>query len=694
MDGEKRLHLLIGESSFNVADDYVSAIRDAGFAVREKRVEDLEDLEEALNTQRPDLILCSTGMDELSPREIITALSAHNIELPLIMVDPDPTPAARVEAMRAGATDLIIKGDIAHLQLVVSREYRNLINYREMVSCKSAFGESERRCHGLLDNSRDAIAYIHEGMHIYANSAYLERFGYDDSEELEGMPVMDMVDTEDQAKFKDYLRAHAKGKSKESELDLQLVTLDGKGFQGKLEFSPATIDGEPCTQIIIRDHRASKDLEEKLQYLSKQDLLTGLYNRQYFLDELEVAVEKARSGTAETALIYIDLDNFKEIKEQVGIAGSDLVLTDVAKMLSSKVAENDTLARFGDSTFTVLSYNKQALGAEMLAEELRHAVTDVISEVGVQSITTTCSIGISTIDSRSVDAHEVISQADLACEVAKKGEGNKTHIHDPVADQEAGDQRDEDWVERIKLALKENRFRLVFQPIVSLHGDSRENYEVLVRMIDTHGDVIMPGQFIQAAEQANLLAIIDRWVIVHAISVIADQRRSGRNTHFFIKMSGASVVDEGTLGWIRECLQKHRLEGDAITFEVHEEDATHHLKTAKVLFEGLKQLHCSVALEHFGKGAKSFNILKHLPVDMLKIDGSFIHHLGGNRENQAMVKSITDMAKSLEKKTIAEFVEDANSLSVLWTCGVNYIQGYFLQGPEEVLEFDFVNEGV
>jgi len=694
MDGDKLLHLFVGENSFNDADSIVSTLRDAGFAVRDKRIEDQEDLEDALKEQRPDIIISSTALEELSTQQILQTLQQHEITIPVVMISDDATSVRRIEAMQAGASDLVGKGDSELLQLVVKREVTQLSNFKTMQLLEGAYSESEKRCHSLLDSSQDAIAYIHEGMHIYSNPAYLERFGYENSEELEGMPVMDMVSDDDQSKFKEYLRALSKGKAKENELDMQLVTFDGNNFQAKMEFSSASIDGEPCTQIIIRDQRASKDLEEKIKHLSKQDLLTGLCNRPYFLEELDVAVDDAKSGSTSAALLYIDLDNFKAIKEEVGIAGSDLVLTDIAKALSKKVGEGDTLARFGDSSFTVLSQNKEELGAELLGEELRNAVTDMVSEVGMRSVQTTCSIGISMLDGSSSDAHEAVSRADLACEVAKKGGGNKLHIHDPVGDQQAKQQHDEDWTAKIRSALKENHFRLLFQPIVSLHGDSSENYEVLMRMTDKQGEAIMPGKFIPAAIQSGLLSQIDRWVIVHAISVIAEQRRSGRNTHFFIKLSGASLTDEGTLGWVRECLQKHRLEGDSLTFEIDEGDASKHLKLAKTLTDGLQQLHCSIALEHFGKGSNSFNLLKHLPVETLKIDGNLIHHLASSRENQAMVKSITDMAKEMKKTTIAEFVEDANSLAVLWGCGVNYIQGYFLQGPEEVLEFDFVNDGV
>ncbi len=280
----------------------------------------------------------------------------------------------------------------------------------------------------------------------------------------------------------------------------------------------------------------------------------------------------------------------------------------------------------------------------------------------------------------------------LACETARKKGGNCIHQHDPVTEEKAGRERDEQWTQRVRDALEKNEFWLVYQPIASLHGETQEKYEVLVRMADEEGNEVLPGQFLPAAENANLIGEVDRWVMRRAIEVLTERRRGGHDTVFFIKLSVKTVSEPTLLSWISEQLKAARLQGDTIVFELSEAAAVTNLKQAKAFHGGLQELRCGLALEHFGSGVNSLQLLKHLPADYLKIDGSFMHNLAGSAQNQEMVKSITETAHSMGKTTIAEYVEDASSLAVLWQCGVNYIQGHFLQSPGEEMNFDFQGE--
>ena len=542
----------------------------------------------------------------------------------------------------------------------------------------------------LLDSSRDSIAYVHDGMHIYANSSYLEMFGFGNLDEIEGTPIMDMVAGDDQGSFKEFLRNYGKDESgTEASLDVKCVSAKGS-FNAKMEFTPATIDGEPCTQILIRDQAiGDKELEQKLKYLSKQDVLTGLYNRQYFMEELELAVNNARAGSGNSGLLYILIDNFKAVKESVGLGASDLVVSDIANLIKDKVGALGLPARFGDSSFTVLIKGKDAAASQTLADELRRAVEEHILDIEGRSLTLTTSIGISLVTESSPGAQEILSRADLACEVARSSGGNRVHLHNPVADEQVGREREQQWNHLIQEALSEDRFHLVYQPIVSLQGEIDEKYEVLLRMRDSEGEDIRPGQFLPVAMQTGQIVEIDRWVIRKAAEVLAERRRNGANTVFFIKLSGPTLDDHELPIWISQVLKEARLATDAIVFEIAENDASEHLKGAKAFVATISSLHCKTSLEHFGSSPNSFQLLKHLPVDYLKIDGKFIHNLMRDTDNQAVVKSIVDMARSMNKVCIAEFVEDASSLTVLFQYGIQYIQGYFLAEPTEGLNYDF-----
>ncbi|HHH42532.1 MAG TPA: EAL domain-containing protein [Gammaproteobacteria bacterium] len=693
MDKEHTLRLLVVEETRNDAEALANVLRNAGQASRLTYAENLDAIGTALDTQAPDLILCATGLEDASLAAVAELLRQRQLNVAMIAIGESCDEAGIIEAMRDGAADLCSYDMPEHLQLVVKRELSQAQTSQSAHDYEARFRESEKRARMLMESSRDAIAYVHEGMHIFANSSYLEMFGFDSLDEIEGTPIMDMVAPDDHAEFKDFLRNYASNGEQEGKLATNGLLPDGKTFKAEMEFTAASIDGEPCTQIVIRNQvAASAELEQKLKYLSKQDTLTGLFNRQYFLEELELAVTDALSGSSSAAVVYLLMDNFRDIKDSIGIGAADMVINDIAELLREHCDEKDIAARFGDHSFTVLRRDCDPESIQALGEKLRQAIEDHIADVEGQSVTTTCSIGMTVVAESTPSAHEVISRADLACEVARSSGGNKIHLHNPVVDEKIGKERDQQMHTLIRTALEENQFQLLYQPIVSLQGEEGENYEVLLRMQNDEGEYILPSQFLPLAEQTGQMSEIDHWVIRNAVQKLAEHRAQGADTCFFIKVAAATLTDEELPAYIHQCMKEARLPGDALVFEIAEKHAGQQLKHARNFVRTLQELHCRTALEHFGASPNSFQLLKHLPVDYLKIDGSFIHNLASDTNNQAMVKSILDTAKSMNRQCIAEYVQDAHSLAVLWQSGIHFIQGNFLQEPSEALDYDFSSE--
>ncbi len=693
MEQEHTLRLLVIEESRNDAEALANVLRNAGQASRLSYAEDLEDLQSCLDKQQPDLLLCAMCLESISIQDVVRELEQRDLNIPLVGIGESGDEADIIEAMRLGANDLCSYDQPEHLQLVVKRELSQLKTSHSAQNYEIKFRESEKRARMLMESSRDAIAYVHEGMHIFANGSYLEMFGFDDLEEIEGTPILDMVAPDDHTEFKDFLRKLGKGDQEQMSLETHGMLPDGKIFDAIMEFDSASIDGEPCTQIIIRSQAANNaELEQKLKFLSKQDVLTGLFNRQYFIEELELAVTNAVSGSEDAAVIYLLMDNFKDIKDNRGLGVADMVISDIADLLREHCNPEDVIARFGDHSFTILRKGCDAAAIEALGNSLRQAVEDHIADVEDQSVTTTCSIGMSIIAESTPTAHEVISRADLACEVARSSGGNRCHLHNPVVDEKIGKERDQQMHSLIKESLEKEQLVLLYQPIASLQGDPSEKYEVLVRMLNEENEYILPSQFLPIAEQTGQMPEIDRWVVKRAIDTLAEHRSGGVDTQFFIKISAPTLQDGELISHIQSCIKEARLPGDSLIFEIAETAASQQLKHAKNFVKTLQELHCKTALEHFGAGPNSFQLLKHLPVDYLKIDGSFIHNLASDNDNQAMIKSILDTASSMNKQCIAEYVQDAHSLAVLWQSGIHFIQGNFLQEPSEVLDYDFSGE--
>jgi EAL domain-containing protein (putative c-di-GMP-specific phosphodiesterase class I) len=262
--------------------------------------------------------------------------------------------------------------------------------------------------------------------------------------------------------------------------------------------------------------------------------------------------------------------------------------------------------------------------------------------------------------------------------------GNRVNLIDPSEQDKAAVESTRRWIEAIDHALANNGFVLYYQPIISLHGAEGDYYEILLRMAGPKGE-IPPGQFMPIAERHGRLPAIDRWVIANAIRAIAERERAGNKTTFFVKLTPQSLEDQTLLPWIAQQLKTARQRGDSLVFEMPESKVVTSLKPARAFAKGLEQIHCGFALEQFGSGLNSFQLLKHIPVNYLKIDRNYMAELPKHKENQEKIKEICDQAHHAGKLTVAEFVEDAASMSILFSCGVNFVQGNFLQEPEKIL---------
>lgn len=698
---ENTITLLILDESPNDTDAYVSALRNTGMAVHYNRLDREDKLIEALDSDGPDIVLYTYGAGNISPNHAMSICNNRQPDTPVIIIYPEELdPQPMLDAMCAGARDVVSKGDLEHLQLVVAREYADLQTRKELEQIKNRLNESEQRCNTLVENSRDAIAYVHEGMYIHANKGYLDMFGYVEMDDIEGLPILDMIDPQDHQSFKKFLRS-LDNASENRTLESNCQSSDGNVFKAQLEFSPASIDGEPCTQIIIRDQSLDTELEEKIQLLATQDTQTGLFNRRYLMERLSEVTSDKDINHNNYALHYIQIDGFQKVRSAVGVVNSDNLINEIANILRAMLEESDLLSRFGDHTFVILSKKSKLLEAEPFAERIRLAIENHAFQLEGIGIQPTCSIGISYLGSGNTLGQELINQAYNACEAARGEGGNIFLSYDDeemqqrygsdtdepestenTADNEPSTDKEANRIgQLIEQALENDGFRLVYQPIVSLQGDTREHYAVLTRLLDKNNTEIPPAEFLDHATHMNLMSKIDRWIIKHSMAELAHQRSQGHRTKFFICISKSGIQDDSLLLWICDCLRELNAKGAWIIFQMHEADIRAHTQNAKKLIEGLKKIRCQIAVDKFGLTPKNELILKHMPIDYVKLDQSLTHGLCQSQEKQDQLGNITRTVQSFNIKSIAVGVEDANSLAVLWTAGINYIQGYFMQKP-------------
>ncbi|WP_447594373.1 EAL domain-containing response regulator [Aquipseudomonas campi] len=680
---KKTIRLLILEDSQNEAERLVSLFRNSGHATRVHRITSSDDLLEALQ-QSWDLLISAPTSENLDPNEAISAIRRLAKDIPVIRLIDGNDSDDITEALSLGAQDALPLGEDERLILVANRELTNLEERRARRAAEVALRESEKRCQLLLESSVDAITYVHDGMHIYANRAYLQLFDYEDADELEGMPMIDLIASEDQAAFKDFLRNYSSTDGS-AELTCGGVKADGQRFQARMGFSPATYDSEPCIQVVIRAEADNAELEERLREISSQDLVTGLFNRTHLLELMDSAAQRAITTGEVATLAYIRLDRYSHLLVEVGLAGIDILLTDLAGLLRKHFPAEAQLARFGDDVFAVL---QPGIAPEQSTERLQSLLKIVEShlfDVSGRTVQATLSIGVAGLNETTAKAQEVVDRAHRCAD--ELADGNALKLYNPADELAAAASRG-NLVAMVQQALDNNSFRLLFQPIISLRGDRDEHYEVMLRLLSPHGEEVPTGDFIAAARDSGLAEKIDRWVILNAIKQLAEHRSKGHQTRLFVHLSASSLQDQTLLPWLSVALKAARLPSDALVFQLNETDAIAYLKQAKSLVQGLAELHCKTAINQFGCALNPFNTLKFLNVDFVKVDSSFAQDLA-QAENQEALKTLLASLHAQAKLTIVPHVESASILATLWQAGVNYIQGHYLQGPSQAMDYDF-----
>lgn len=689
------IRLLILNDSRAEAERLISMLHNAGRPSRAQHVDSEEALVKLLQEQTWDLLIGSDASTHPTPQIAIKHIRRLSKDVPVILLheEDEEEPFAVVEGMKMGAVDVVNLDDDQHLLLVIQRETANHYERQTKRAADRRFREAERRSQQLLDSSRDAIAYVQDGLYLYANESFVELFGYENRDDIECMPIMDMVAEAEQNKLKNFLKEFTlKGEdSGASQLAFLGVMQDGKTAAINLEVAHVTYDDEPCIQFLVRASRAENSannevLEAQLKQIKSQDLVTGLYNRQHMLQLLESTIDHIE-GQQSLSLLYIELDAFAErVPTAFGVAGSDLVLGDVASLLREKINTTDILSRFGDSCFTLLIPNIKADAAVNRAQQLCKTVESHIIDVDGKTLQLTCSIGISIINETSTKTGDVIEQARLAMEKIRTDKGNGAFLFEPEVPTTT---TPHDLVSEIQYALDNDKFRLLFQPIISLRGSEEEYYEVYLRMVNAQDEDISPDNFLESANKINASIKIDRWVILESIKMLSQHRSKGNKTKLIVNLGRQSLCDETLLPWLAVAFKAASLTPDAITFQADEVDVTNHLNAAKVFAEGLQKLKTHFSITNFGCSLTPFNTLKHVAATIIKIDGSFTTDIQHKNESSAALIHLIEQLHTEHKITIVPFVENASVLSTLWQAGAHYIQGHYLQEPGKSLNYDF-----
>ena len=655
-----------------------SSLRRAGHPVHCTWIPALRDLADAITQINPELLIHVAGSEDL--RGVIALRDQVAAKLPIIAVAAEPADEVRIaDAMQLGARDFVSLGNAARLQAVMLRELRSFRLERALNSTLKSAHDARRQLEIVLQRSNDAIIQVQEGIVVDANPSWLELFGTDES--LVGQPVMDLFDEASNSPLRGALAACLQGRWNDHTLKVNAVLADGSSLPVELVLALGEHDGDPCVRLVVPSvQKDDRKIAEHLTDAVRSDSATGFLHRREVLDAVSSRLAVPAAGGMRCVTV-IKLDKFSTIERDVGTIASEEVLIEFAKLLKEALHAKEIVGRLGGVRFLVLLERGNENDIEAWSQQLLARIQKHVFRVKDKTVSVTCTVGFSVIPSGEVKLDAAIADAMEACAKGRSRGGNQVVTSDKADADTRVQSYDKVWVKHIKAALMENRFRLVQQPVASLHGDDPGMFDVLVRMVDSQGKEVLPSEFMAAAERNDLLKNIDRWVVGASLSFAA-QRKPGC---LFVRLSKETARDATFVDWLDNHVRASRAEPQRLCFQVTEQAAEQYVTQIQALSADLRKRGFRFALEGFGSGRDCQGMLESVSLDFVKIDGAIVQGLTGDPQLQQRVRALVEGATRREIQTIAERVEDANTMAVLWQIGVQFIQGYFVNEPEQVV---------
>ncbi len=650
----------------------------------------------------PDAILLDQSLPDMSGLLLLDVIRArsHLQHVPVILLTADATAETKITALGRGAVDYITKPFdskdlVARIRAQIRRKDEEQ-EIRNRAACEAAEAQlslktAQQRFDALVKNSFDLVCELDSDLRIAYASPNLRSILQYETSELAEARWLDLVHPDDRLQAEKVLRsmlAHS------CSTRMTVRFCDKAGEWRWLDVSGGIqnpTDSLPRMLLVSRDITQTKETEARLARLALHDPLTDLGNRQCFEERLASALADFTPGKS-GGILRVDVDNFKLVNDTRGHQAGDEALRSVARVLQATFEGSHSIFREGGDEFCVLLSDVTAAEADALGNRLlRRFSEDPSGGVG-QSLGITLSAGIAMIE-EGITSEELLSRADFALYAAKRSGKNRCRLYQANSEELAHIRSAAEWIPRLRAALHSNGFKVLYQPIADLRTRVNLCHESLLRYMDEDGRMHSPEEFLPAAERYNLMAEIDRFVIGH---VLEDLRRDGK-MRASVNLSGQSIKEPGLGEFIVSALAESSVDPHRLMFEITETVFIFELQQAKQLVNLLRGKGCCIALDDFGSGFSSLNYLRQLPIDVVKIDGSFVEKVSGDPVELTLLRSMNEIARMLGKFTIAEYVGDETTCEKLVGIGVSYGQGYHLGRPmpiEQVLALDIARSPV
>lgn len=691
MRNKSILNLLVIDEDQRYAERLVFLLSSYFDKVNLGFLDDKDELTKSLR-QQWDVLVFGKGYD-LNLTEVVGIIHEHSLDLPVIglMSNEMAFTGRNDEGLPAVIDGIMVKALLAEKEtqvvMAICLQHANLLSRRQIVSLQRVLSESEQRANILIKNSKSAVAYLDQGIHIFANEPYLDLFGFESMEELIGVPVIDMIASGDDIKsFKKFLQQFDKGSREQVEFKFNSCRTDGTTFEAKLQLSAATLEAEPVTQIIIQqDTNSSAEMAERLAVAERRDSLTGLINRLGFEEDFDIMYQSVIEDKMSGGLLYIQLDNIGKISSSLGLQGVDAVIKQVGHSLKQMLPD-PVVSRFSDTAFTVLLEDLTMQALENLAERIRLRISGMIIEVEKRTTSTTASIGIVNIDRHAPEPQALLERAIEAIDhirMTSVNHGDAYYLYDPSRH---ANTNDEALVESLLHAITHNRFELLFQPIYDIKTDHSDFFEVYLRLplADASHTTLTPDKFMTVAKKYNLREKIDRWVLINACKKLNEIRRSHPEARILVPLTDASLIDKKLANIVSQLTNAIGGATGALSLQFNEQDIANHLTVARSQFEMLRQISCQVSVNNFGMSAKSIEGVDFVRPTMIRLAHNYVNDLS-DTDNLEAVKALITRTSELNINVLIPYIEEAATMSAAWSIGARYLQGDYLAKPSQTM---------
>lgn len=682
--------MLIRDPSSNEAEQTINILRNNGLAVRATQITNADELETALEQQRWDLFIVRDNLDSPSAEECLKIVQHYGRQIPFIMTTDEYSVERTLEAMRLGMQDVVPSDNDEYFRLVVERELDSIEAKNLRTQASKTLKEIEKRNELLLDSSRDAIAYITDGMHIYANHAYMELFGYDDEDELACIPIIDLVTSEYQEEFRNYLKAHSKGEASD-EFSFHGIKESGDTFDATMSLTESQYDGEDCTQVYLKmvetDDAA---LEEKIKELSLKDRLTGLYNQEYLVDALDKAKESSGENNSLYSLIYLAPDKFEKFIEEFGIGAMDIYIKQIADWLVDLCDSSADIARIGDSNFAILMPISKPEQGKELAEKICTDFAEKMFDINQTTYMDTVSLGVVTVSETSPDNNKILSNAHFASTRALSAGGSQVKSHDASIDK-IDNKEDAQTAIEIHEAMEADRLSLLFEPIVKLMGNVEHMYHCNIG-VETDSEVRKLTDTFDVGLRTDIAADLDLWLCENALSALKEKLPNDPELTIKINLTPASILNPELADKLEEIFAHTSVPKERVIFEFNEEFAVAHLKHTVELLGTLNQSGVNVAVGDFGSTLNSEELISNLGTNNIQwvtIDHTLMSDFLSNTASQEKLGDLLRFAREHELQSIVPELADAGSLALIWPMNADHISGGYIAYPNTEMDFNF-----